>query len=34
MAQAPERFVRLDADHEREAVWSQIEQALEQHSWW
>jgi dTMP kinase len=33
MAQAPERFVRLDADHEREAVWSQIEQALEQHSW-
>jgi dTMP kinase len=34
MAQAPERFVRLDADHEREAVWSQIEQALEQHPWW
>ncbi len=34
MAQAPQRFVRLDADAERAAVWAQIEQALEQHPWW
>jgi dTMP kinase len=34
MAQAPQRFVRLHADAEREAVWAQIERALEQHPWW
>ena len=34
MAQAPRRFVRLDAHAERGAVWSQIEQALEQRRWW
>jgi len=34
MAQAPQRFVRLDAAAERGAVWAQIEQALEQHRWW
>jgi dTMP kinase len=34
MAQAPQRFVRLDAHAERGAVWSQIEQALEQRRWW
>ena len=34
MQQAPQRFVRLDASAEREGVWAQIEQALEQRSWW
>jgi len=34
MAQAPQRFVRLDADAERAAVWAQIECALEQRRWW
>ena len=34
MAQAPQRFVRLDAGAERTAVWAQIERALEQHPWW
>jgi dTMP kinase len=34
MAQAPQRFVRLDAAGERGAVWAQIEQALERHPWW
>jgi len=34
MAQAPERFVRLDAAAERGAVWTQIQQALEQRPWW
>jgi dTMP kinase len=34
MAQAPQRFVRLDADAERAAVWAQIERALEQRRWW
>jgi dTMP kinase len=34
MAQAPQRFVRVQADAERGAVWAQIEQALERHPWW
>jgi dTMP kinase len=34
MAQAPQRFVRLQADAERAAVWAQIERALEQYPWW
>jgi len=34
MAAAPQRFVRLDAAAERAAVWTQIEQALEQRLWW
>jgi dTMP kinase len=34
LAQSPRRFVRIQADAERAAVWSQIERALEQHSWW
>jgi dTMP kinase len=34
MAQAPQRFVRLQADAERAAVWAQIERAVEQHPWW
>lgn len=33
-AQSPQRFVRIDADHEREAVWQQVEAALAAHSWW
>jgi len=33
MATAPQRFVRLDAAAERDAVWGQIEQALEQRGW-
>jgi dTMP kinase len=34
MAQAPQRFVRLDADADRAAVWAQIASALEQYPWW
>jgi len=34
MANAPQRFVRLDAAADRAAVWAQIERALEQRSWW
>jgi dTMP kinase len=34
MQQAPQRFVRLDASADREHVWAQIEQALEQRPWW
>jgi dTMP kinase len=34
MAQAPERFVRLDASAECAQVWAQIERALEQRRWW
>ncbi|HYN58326.1 MAG TPA: dTMP kinase [Rubrivivax sp.] len=34
MAQAPERFVRLDASAARAQVWAQIERALEQRRWW
>jgi dTMP kinase len=34
MAQAPQRFVRLEAAAERGAVWAQIQQALEQRPWW
>jgi dTMP kinase len=34
MAQAPQRFVRLQADADRGAVWTQIENALEQQPWW
>ncbi len=30
-AEAPQRFVRLDAAQEREAVWAQLARALEQH---
>jgi len=34
MAQAPQRFARLDATAERSAVWAQIERVLEQQTWW
>lgn len=34
MAQAPRRFVRLDASASREAVWAQIEHAVRQQPWW
>jgi dTMP kinase len=34
MAQAPRRFVRLDASASREAVWAQIEHAMRQQPWW
>jgi dTMP kinase len=34
MAQAPQRFVRLQADADRAAVWAQIAKALEQQPWW
>ena len=34
MAQAPQRFVRLDAAADRDGVWAQIVQALEQRPWW
>ena len=34
MAQAPQRFVRVDADAGRDAVWAQILRALEQRPWW
>lgn len=33
MDDAPERFVRLDASLDRDAVWSQIEQVLAQRTW-
>jgi dTMP kinase len=33
LAQSPRRFVHIQADAERAAVWSQIERALEQHPW-
>jgi dTMP kinase len=34
MADAPQRFVRLDASAEPAAVWAQIEGALVQRPWW
>lgn len=34
MAQAPQRFVRLDASAERATVWAQIERAVAQRAWW
>lgn len=34
MAQAPQRFVRLDASAEPGMVWSQIERAVAQRAWW
>ncbi len=34
MARSPERFARLDAAAERDAVWAQIQTALEQRPWW
>ncbi|MGL6109266.1 MAG: dTMP kinase [Rubrivivax sp.] len=34
LAQAPERFARLDASAERDAVWAQIQRALGQRPWW
>ena len=34
MTQPPQRFVRLDASTDRDNVWAQIEQALEQRPWW
>jgi dTMP kinase len=34
MAEAPQRIVRVDADDDRDAVWAQIEAALEQRPWW
>jgi dTMP kinase len=34
MAQAPQRFVRLNADADRGAVWAQIAKALEHRPWW
>ena len=33
-AAAPARFVRLDADRPREAVWQQLEQAMAARPWW
>ncbi|NRF69793.1 dTMP kinase [Aquincola sp. S2] len=33
-AQAPQRFVRINAERPREAVWQQVEAALVAHSWW
>ena len=33
-AAAPARFVRLDADQSREAVWQQLEQAMAARPWW
>ena len=33
MAQAPQRFVRLDASAGRDAVWAQIERAVAQRAW-
>ena len=33
-ASAPTRFVRLDADQSREAVWQQIERAMRARPWW
>ncbi len=32
--QMPERFVRIDAQAERGAVWQQVEQALQSRPWW
>jgi dTMP kinase len=34
MAQAPHRFVWLDASADRDVVWGQIVRALEQRPWW
>ena len=34
MAQAPQRFVRLDASAEPDMVWAQIERAVAQRAWW
>ncbi len=34
LAEAPARFVRLDAALERSQVWAQIERALAQRRWW
>ena len=34
MAQAPQRFVRLDASAGRDDVWAQIVHTLEQRPWW
>ena len=34
LAQSPQRFVRLDASGPREAVWTQIVDALQQRPWW
>jgi dTMP kinase len=34
MAQAPQRFVRLDASAGRDTVWAQITGAMEQRQWW
>jgi dTMP kinase len=33
-AEQPDRFVRVDADRPREAVWTQIESALQARAWW
>lgn len=34
LAQSPQRFVRLQASHPRDAVWAQLVDALEQRPWW
>jgi dTMP kinase len=34
MAGSPERFARVDAGADRDAVWAQVQQALEQRPWW
>jgi dTMP kinase len=34
MAGSPQRFVRVDAGADRDAVWAQVQQALEQRPWW
>lgn len=31
---APQRFVRIDADRPRDAVWTQVEQVLARQPWW
>jgi dTMP kinase len=33
-AEAPSRFVRIDADQPRDAVWRQVEAAVQHRAWW
>ena len=34
VAQAPQRYARLDAEREKAAVWAQIETAVRERGWW
>ncbi len=34
VAQSPERFTQLDAEQTRDAVWAQIELAMQTRAWW